>query len=118
MSRPALYASLLFLVLGALLGVFIGWVVAPVRYVDADPSTLNPAYKDDYLLMIAAAYAGDADLAAARQRLVSLGFADPAAATAAAAERMEQAGAPPADLQRVVALALALSAAGSTPQPR
>lgn len=56
------------LVLGIGLGLYIGWEAAPAEYVDANPGYLADEYQQDYVRMIAAAYAveGDADLAQAR----------------------------------------------------
>ena len=118
MSRTALLLILAGLAVGVGLGLYIGWVAAPVQYVDTAPDSLQRAFKDDYVLMIATAYAGDGDLPAARAQLAGLGFADPAAAVSAASQRLAAAGLPDADQQRIAALAQALSApAGGTATP-
>jgi hypothetical protein len=118
MSRTALILILAGLAAGVGLGLYIGWVAAPVQYVDTAPNSLQRAFKDDYILMIATAYAGDGDLPAARSQLAGLGFADPRAAVGAAAQRMAAAGLPDADQQRLTALAQALGApAGATTSP-
>ncbi len=114
-SRAPLIALLLLLVAGAGLGLYLGWVVSPVAYVDTAPDSLQAAYKDDYLLMVATAFAGDQDLAAARASVAELGFADPAAAVTAAASRLAAAGYPESDLRRMAALVEALGAASPTP---
>jgi hypothetical protein len=110
MPRRTLFALLLLLLIGLAAGLYYGWVIAPVRYVDADPASLHPAFKDDYVLMIATAYAGDGNLDAARAALARLGFAEPAAAVTASAERLAAAGLPRADQARLAALAAALAA--------
>ena len=111
MSRGALILFALALAAGLGLGLYIGWVVSPVQYVDAVPSSLHRAYKDDYVLMVATAYAGDGDLDAARAQLAALGLAGPAeAAVTAAAERLAQAGLPEADRENLAELAAALGA--------
>jgi hypothetical protein len=110
MSRGAVALIVIALAAGLGLGLYIGWVAAPVKYVDTAPNSLQRAFKDDYILMIATAYAGDGDLAAARAHLATLGFTDPAAAVTAAAQRLSAAGLPATDQQRLSALAQALRA--------
>lgn len=61
------------LVIGGGLGLYLGWVAWPTEFTDATPALLQEDTRRDYALMIAAAYAADGDLAAARQRLDSLG---------------------------------------------
>jgi len=64
---------LLGLALGIGLGLIIGWIAWPTEFTDANPAVLQENYRRDYILMIADAYALDGNLAAARQRLDSLG---------------------------------------------
>jgi hypothetical protein len=64
---------LLGLGLGVGLGLWLGWVVWPTEFTDATPVILQDAYRQDYLRMIAAAYAEDGDLETAETRLDSLG---------------------------------------------
>lgn len=61
------------LLLGAGLGLYLGWVVWPIEFTNANPGALQEAYRQDYALMIAAAYAADGDLAAAQDRVDDLG---------------------------------------------
>ncbi len=110
MSRTGLLLIVAGLAVGVGLGLYIGWVAAPVQYVDTAPNSLRRAFKDDYVLMIATAYAGDNDLPAARAQLAGLGFMDPAAAVSAAAQRLAANGLPATDQQRLAALAQALGA--------
>jgi len=110
MPRRLIPLLLLALLVGLGLGLYIGWVAAPVEYVDDSPASLHQSYQDDYLLMIAAAYAGDGDLAAAQADLAALELADPATAITAAASRLAAAGLPAADQERLAALAAALAA--------
>ncbi len=71
----------LFLVLGCAvglaIGLFITWQVWPVEYYDTDPIDLRTEHKEDYVVMIAAAYTQDNDLDLAATRLEALGFEDP-----------------------------------------
>ena len=63
--------------LGLVLGLLYGWVIRPVEYVDTTPNTLRVDYRTDYVLMVAEAYSGDADLDAALIRLAALGSQPP-----------------------------------------
>ena len=65
------------LLLGAGLGLYLGWVVWPTEFTNADPSLLAQAYRQDYALMIATAYERDQDLAAARWRAATLDVENP-----------------------------------------
>jgi hypothetical protein len=69
---------ILAILLGAAAGMFYGWVVSPVKYVDTTPQTLRIDYKSDYVLMVAEAYSAEKDLARAVSRLASLGSDAPA----------------------------------------
>ena len=71
MSRLSKF--LIVLILGALGGLFYGWVVNPVEYVDIAPQSLRVDYKTDYVLMIAEAYQVDHDMGLAVRRLARLG---------------------------------------------
>jgi hypothetical protein len=91
-------------------GLYVGWVVAPVEYVNTGPESLQQSFKDDYILMIATAFAGDGDLNAAQSALTALGFTDPAGAVTEANGRLAANGLPTADQDRLAALASALAA--------
>ena len=65
------------LILGAALGLYLGWVAWPTEFVDADPTLLREDFRRDYTMMIAHAYMLDGDLPAARRRLHSLGEEEP-----------------------------------------
>ncbi len=64
---------LIALILGASAGLFYGWVVNPVEYVDIAPQSLRVDYKTDYVLMIAEAYQVDHDMGIGRQAIGPLG---------------------------------------------
>ncbi|MCC6616731.1 MAG: hypothetical protein IT320_24870 [Anaerolineae bacterium] len=64
---------LIALLLGAGIGLYLGWVQFPVEFVDSPASALAQNEKDDYTLMIAGAYADDGDLNGAIERLRVLG---------------------------------------------
>jgi hypothetical protein len=117
MSRPNLLAWALWLVIGAGLGLYLGWVVAPVEYVDTAPASLQQVYKDDYVLMLATAYAADGDLAAARAGLSSLGLSASTVTVRAAADRLAAADYPAEDLERLENLAAALEDSSAATVP-
>jgi hypothetical protein len=70
----------LFVLLGMLVGLGLGllltWQIWPVEYYNTDPIDLRQEYKDDYVVMIAAAYDQDRDLGLASLRLGQLGLED------------------------------------------
>ena len=61
------------LIVGAGLGLYLGWAVWPVEFVDGNPAGLEPNYQQDYLLMVAMAYSQTGDLEQARQLLAGFG---------------------------------------------
>ncbi|MBN2148737.1 MAG: hypothetical protein JW726_15220 [Anaerolineales bacterium] len=63
--------------LGAAAGLYFGWVINPVEYVDAAPDALRVDYKADYVLMVAEAYSVENDLGLAVRRLALLGDTAP-----------------------------------------
>jgi hypothetical protein len=68
---------LIAVIFGAAAGLFYGWVVNPVEYVDIAPESLRTDYKTDYVLMVAEAYQVDDDLGLAVRRLALLGSSTP-----------------------------------------
>jgi hypothetical protein len=111
---------LLTIVIGAAAGLYYGWVVNPVRYMDATPSSLRADYKADYVLMTAEAYRADGNLDLAVQRLELLGGASPAESVALATVFAVRAGYGETDLALMQNLADALHATGlvqETPAP-
>lgn len=54
---------------GLAVGLFIGWVVAPVQYVHGPMSSLKGDYKDEYTVMVAEAFQVDGDTNEALERL-------------------------------------------------
>ena len=99
---------LVVLMLGFGFGLVYAWVIAPVKYVDAEPRALRDDFKDDYRSAIAAAYASNPDLERARARLALLGDPDPSQALAAQAQRMLASGESPEAVQQVAMLAAVL----------
>jgi len=64
-----LISLLIGLVLGAGLGLYLGWVQFPVEFVNSPATSLSDRFKDEYTVMIATGYAADGDLAGAVERL-------------------------------------------------
>lgn len=63
----------IWLLLGIVLGVAIGagyaWVIRPAEFRGAEPSSLRPVYRGEYILLIASAYEAGGSLERARMRL-------------------------------------------------
>ncbi len=64
--------------LGLAAGLFYGWRVAPVEYIDLAPNALRADYRAEYTLMVAEAYQGDNDINLAARHFALLGSAHPA----------------------------------------
>jgi hypothetical protein len=80
------------LLLGFGMGLAYSWGIAPVEYVDASPVLLRSDFKDQYRIVIAAAYASSHDLARARARLELTSNTDPLADLKGQAQRMVGSG--------------------------
>jgi hypothetical protein len=78
--------------LGAAAGIFYGWVLNPVRFVDTTPASLRVDFRTDYVLMVAEAYHADHDAQLAGRRLAIFGSEPPAAIALAAQRAGEQLG--------------------------
>jgi len=61
------------IILGISAGLYYGWVLSPVEYVDTTPDTLRIDYKTDYVLMVAEVHQRDGDIETAARRLAFLG---------------------------------------------
>jgi hypothetical protein len=103
---------LLTIAIGAAAGLYYGWVINPIRYVDAAPAVLRADYKADYVLMTAEAYRADGDMELALERLALLGGASPAESVALATVFAVKAGYGEADLALMQSLADAIHGAG------
>ncbi len=58
---------------GVAAGLFYGWFVNPVEYVDISPQSLRIDYKTDFVLMVAESYQVDHDIGLAVRRLALVG---------------------------------------------
>ena len=63
---------------GVGIGLYYGWVISPVSYVDTAPNTLRDDYKADFVLMVAEAYQSDGDLESTKRELALVGNDAPA----------------------------------------
>jgi hypothetical protein len=115
MSRKRTWLSatiaVIALAIGTGLGLWYGWEIDPVAYVDTDMAHLHPYYRDEVIAMVSHAYALDGDLGAARAQLALLRLPDAPAAVADLVERAAAGGAHEAHLSELTQLAEALSAA-------
>ena len=86
--RRFLRSLILGLFIGAVFGLYFGWLRFPSEYRSSEMSELEQRYKDDYTIMTAAGYAYDGDAAAAVERLERLGVEDAAEYVQQTAERV------------------------------
>jgi len=97
------------IIAGLIAGLLIGWVVWPVDYFNTDLADLNAQHKQEYVAMVASAYALDGNLGLAKQRLEQLQIPNVIQFVSAEADRYSSEGR--AD-QEVVALARLLKGLG------
>ena len=75
---PRWTQALLAALLGLAAGLFYGWRVAPVEYVDLSPNALHADYQAEYILMVAESYQSEQNLDLAARQLALLGSTTPA----------------------------------------
>lgn len=102
-------------VVGVALGLFYGWIVDPLRFLDTTPASLRADFRADYVLMIAEAFHAQRDADLARKQLAILGSESPATICAHALQTAQQVGYSPEDLSLVQELMLAMQAASPLP---
>lgn len=98
------------ILVGVLAGLFYGWFINPVEYVDTTPDSMRIDYKSDYVLMVAEAFSVEKDPALAARRLVLLGPKSPDEITREAILFAESQGYTDADVALMRSLANALEA--------
>jgi hypothetical protein len=97
------------ILIGLALGFAIGWWLWPVQYTNTSPGALRRDYRDDYILMVAAAYElGDGDAEQAQTRLSLLDVQEPTAPLVDLITRLSEAGGSSTDITRLTNLARAL----------
>ncbi len=81
MSRLRWLFFALFIVIGFGLGLFYGWVLSPVQYVDTTTANLRTDFRTDYTLMVAETFQRDHSTENAARHLALLGSQSPAQMT-------------------------------------
>jgi len=94
--------------LGIAAGLYYGWVINPVAYVDTTPDSLSADYRADYVLMVAEDFRSTQDPAAAARKLAILGSQAPALLVQQALGYAEAHTFAPADVQSLQALGFAM----------
>ena len=79
---PRWIPPLILTIIGIALGLFYGWIINPVQFVDTTPASLRVDYRTDYVLMVAEAYHADQNVDLAVRRLAIFGSETPAALAA------------------------------------
>jgi hypothetical protein len=105
------------LVLGLALGFAIGWWLWPVQYTNTAPRALRQDHQDDYIVMVATAYAVEGDLELARERLELLNQEEPTVPVIELAERIIESKGSTEDVGYLARLAAALGAHSPTLAP-
>jgi hypothetical protein len=90
--------------LGLALGLYLGWGVFPVEYINSPLSALDPKYRDDYTVMVAQGFEDDADTVGAIQRLRVLGVENVPEYVFQQAERYITNSRSPLEIQALIAL--------------
>ncbi len=113
-----LFTSLLVaLVIGVMIGLYLGWVQFPVQPETSDADALAERYKEDFAIMIAAGFQADSDANAAAQRLRLIGVTDAPGYIQTVTERAIANSMPLPDIQNLVALAEAMNRLTPAMQP-
>lgn len=105
------------LVIGAMIGLYLGWVQFPAQTQAADADALAARYKEDFALMVAAGFQADRDTNAAAERLRLIGVTDAPGYIQMVTERAIANSIPLADIQNLVALAEAMNRLTPAMQP-
>ncbi|HUH97133.1 MAG TPA: hypothetical protein VLZ89_07235 [Anaerolineales bacterium] len=114
---PRWLFSLIALAVGIGLGLFYGWEINPVQFVDTTPASMRADYRADYVLMIAEAYHADQNMDSAIRRLALLGSAPPADIAAQALQTGQSLGYSADDVALLQELRRALQAYQPAPTP-
>lgn len=105
--------AIIALIIGIGLGIFYGWVIDPVEWVDATPELLQREYQIDHLRMVIDSYSVNLDPELAKERYESLGE-DRAEILAEVGENPEDLS--PSAIQKFQAL-VAVESPESEPEP-
>jgi hypothetical protein len=108
MSRLRWFFFVLSIVVGIGLGLYYGWVVSPVQYVDTTPVTLRVDFRADFTLMVAESFQRDQNIDAAARHLANLGSQSPVEITSEALNFAQQNKFDPEDIRLLQNLSLGL----------
>jgi hypothetical protein len=114
---PRWLYSVIALVIGLSLGLFYGWVISPVQFVDTTPASMRADYRADYVLMVAEAFHADQDAGLALRRLAVFGSDTPADIAAQALQTGQNIGYSSNDISLLQELMRALQAYQPVPAP-
>jgi uncharacterized protein involved in exopolysaccharide biosynthesis len=90
------------------LGLYYGWVISPLQYVDTTPATLRADFRADYTLMVAETFQHDQNIETAAHHLAILGSQAPAEFVAEALNFAQQNKFDPADIALLQNLNIAI----------
>jgi len=118
MSPQRWFFFLISILVGIGFGLYYGWVVSPVQYVDTTPATLGADFRADYTLMVAETFQSEQNLENAARHLAILGSQPPAEIVSAALSFAQKNNFNPADITLLQDLNVALQGwqPGSTSQ--
>ena len=108
MSRLRWLFFVLSIAIGLSLGLYYGWVINPVQYVDTTPASLRADFRADYTLMVAESFQRDQNIASAARHLANLGSQPPAEITSEALYFAQKNKFDPADISLLQNLGTAL----------
>ena len=94
--------------IGVGLGLYYGWVVSPIEYVDTNLDTLRADFRADYTLMVAETYTRDPDIKKATYWLGDLKDQPPSLTTLEALNFARENNFYPPDIDLLENLSLAL----------
>lgn len=93
-DRDIQIVALIALIIGLLIGWFLlGWVIAPVQWINAEPVDLHPQWQEHYVAMVVDSYLLTGDRATAEERLESFDDEALAQSFGEVQAQFEQAGA-------------------------
>jgi len=114
---PRWLYSVIAISVGIGIGLFYGWEINPVQFVDTTPASLRADYRADYVLMIAEAFHTDQNADSAIRRLAVLGSSSPAELAAQALQTGQTIGYSSEDISMLQELTRALQAYQPAPSP-